>query len=97
MTHPMKVTTVGWGYDADIDSEAALFERYSTLTGWSEALLAAGAAGVTVVHRFGRDARVVRNGVEYVFVRDGPAPQPAAWRLSSRLTRVLSTCRALRC
>ena len=50
--------------DADLEDEAALLDRYTTLTGWSEALLSAGAAQVTVVHRFGRNAIVGRNGVE---------------------------------
>ncbi len=33
---------MGWDYDADLADEEALLERYLTLTGWSEALLAAG-------------------------------------------------------
>ena len=48
-----------------------LLDRYHTLTGWSEALRRAGAAPVTVVQRFHRDARIVRNGIEYVFRRAG--------------------------
>jgi glycosyltransferase involved in cell wall biosynthesis len=80
----MRVTVVGWSYDADLDDEAALLERYTTLTGWSEALLSAGAARVTVVHRFAREVVAFRNGVEYVFVRERSEPRAAAWRVSSR-------------
>jgi glycosyltransferase involved in cell wall biosynthesis len=46
-----------------------LLEQYSTLTGWSEALLEAGADAVVVVQRFHRCATVTRNGIEYRFGR----------------------------
>jgi glycosyltransferase involved in cell wall biosynthesis len=84
VTRALRVTVVGWSYDADLDDEAALLDRYTTLTGWSEALLSAGAARVIVVHRFARDAVVMRNGVEYVFVRERRESRAAAWRVSSR-------------
>jgi glycosyltransferase involved in cell wall biosynthesis len=90
VTRPIKVTTVGWGYDTDIETEEALLDRYTTLTGWSEALLSAGAARVTVVHRFARDAVVERNGVEYLFVRERDEARPAAWRLSSQTSCVVA-------
>jgi glycosyltransferase involved in cell wall biosynthesis len=44
-------------------------EQYSTLTGWSEALLEAGADRVVVLQRFHRRATVTRHGVEYRFGR----------------------------
>jgi glycosyltransferase involved in cell wall biosynthesis len=90
VTAPLSVTLVGWGYDADLKNEQALLDRYTTLTGWSEALLSAGAARVRVVHRFARDAVVVRNGVEYVFVSDRSAPRLAAWRRSSATARAVT-------
>jgi glycosyltransferase involved in cell wall biosynthesis len=63
----MNVVQVGFGYDDDLVDPDQLLDRYATLTGWSEALIAAGAARVTVVHRFRRRAHVVRRGVEYRF------------------------------
>src|SRR4051794_33216002 len=90
VTRPMRVTVVGWSYDADLHEEAALLDRYTTLTGWCEALLSAGAARVRVVHRFVRDAMVVRNGVEYMFVRERTDGRAAAWRLSSRTSSAVA-------
>ena len=51
-----------------------LLDRYFTLTGWSEALVAAGAGEVTVVQRFHHAARVTRNGVTYVFSDERVSP-----------------------
>jgi len=66
----VRVTIVGWAYDADLVNEAALLERYATLTGWSEALRSTGVENVTVVHRFHRESVVSRHGVTYVFSGD---------------------------
>jgi glycosyltransferase involved in cell wall biosynthesis len=72
---------VNYAFTPDADDPEALLERYSTLTGWAEALLTAGAGRVRVAQRFHRDARLSRAGVEYVFVSDGGAgrPQPLTW------------------
>lgn len=67
----MRVTILGWAYDADLVNEASLLERYATLTGWSEALRSAGIENVTVVHRFRRESVVSRHGVTYCFSADG--------------------------
>ena len=50
-----------------------LLARYFTLTGWSEALLDAGARSVGVVQRFHRDLTLQRGGVRYLFRRRGLA------------------------
>lgn len=61
----MNIVQVGLQVDADLTDPEALLDRYATLTGWGEALLAAGAHRVTAVHRFPRDANLTRNGVQY--------------------------------
>ena len=48
-----------------------LLERYFTLTGWGEALAAAGAGRVAVVQRFHRSARITKNGIDYIFTGAG--------------------------
>jgi glycosyltransferase involved in cell wall biosynthesis len=56
----------------------ALLERYFTLTGWSEALLRAGARAAAAVQRFHRDARITRRGVDYLFRRRDVATAAAS-------------------
>src|SRR5438034_9068551 len=65
----MRILLLNCAYDARLTAPADLLNRYTTLTDWSEALLAAGASGVSVLQRFGSDARVQREGVEYFFCR----------------------------
>jgi hypothetical protein len=67
----LSVAQVNYAFDKELIDPDQLLDRYHTLTGWSEALRRAGAAQVTVVQRFHRDARIVRNGIEYVFRRAG--------------------------
>jgi glycosyltransferase involved in cell wall biosynthesis len=67
----MNVVQVNCRYGASLDDPDALLDRYTTLTGWSTALLGAGARSVTVVQQFHRDARVARDGVDYIFRRSG--------------------------
>lgn len=50
-----------------------LLERYGTLTGWSEALMDAGARAASVIQQFSRNVRLTRNGVHYIFARDAIA------------------------
>jgi glycosyltransferase involved in cell wall biosynthesis len=71
----LSVVQVNYAYDKALTDVDALLARYFTLTGWSDALVRAGAGPVAVVQRFHRDAEVVRNGVDYVFRR---AAIPAA-------------------
>jgi glycosyltransferase involved in cell wall biosynthesis len=71
----LSVVQVNYAYDKALTDADALLARYFTLTGWSDALLRAGAGPVAVVQQFHRDAEVVRNGVDYVFRR---AAIPAA-------------------
>jgi glycosyltransferase involved in cell wall biosynthesis len=67
----MRVLQLNYDYEANLTAPAELLQRYTTLTGWSEALLAAGATQVTVVQRFHQDATLQRNSVAYEFCVDG--------------------------
>ena len=78
----MKVVQVNCVFDKGLTDPDDLLGRYTTLTGWSEALLAAGATNATVVQRFHRPARFTRNGVEYVFVSDELPPHLRPWQSS---------------
>ena len=67
----MRIVQVNYAFDPSAGEPEALVERYRTLRGWSEALVAAGATGVTVAQRFSRDAELARAGVRYIFRTDG--------------------------
>ena len=71
----MKVVQVNFRFDDTLTDPDALLDRYTTLTGWSRALLDAGAACVSVVQRFSRAATVTREGVHYTFYVDHAAAQ----------------------
>jgi glycosyltransferase involved in cell wall biosynthesis len=64
---PRSVVQVNYAFDKGLTDPDQLLDRYFTLTGWSDALQSAGAAQVVVVQRFHRDARIARNGVDYIF------------------------------
>lgn len=76
----VRVVQINYGLNAAIHDPDQLLDSYRSLTGWSEALLAAGVDRVTVVQRFPRNAQVVRNEVEYVFRADDEADSAfGAW------------------
>jgi glycosyltransferase involved in cell wall biosynthesis len=77
---PLSVVQVNFAWDKSLADPDQLLDRYATLTGWSDALAAAGAAPVTVVQRFHRDAQIRRGGVEYLFRRGGLAAAVAGAR-----------------
>jgi glycosyltransferase involved in cell wall biosynthesis len=77
---PLSVVQVNYAFDNRLTDPEALLDGYGTLTGWSEALLRAGAGPVAVVQRFHRDARIARNGVDYFFRRAGLPAAVAACR-----------------
>ncbi len=83
----MHVVIVNYPYDPSAPSAAALLERYHTLTGWAEAVVAAGAR-VTVIQRFSQDAELERGGVRYLLVRDGARPVPRVWQIPRRTHRL---------
>jgi glycosyltransferase involved in cell wall biosynthesis len=63
----VSVVQVNYDYDKSLSDPDQLLDRYFTLTGWSEAVSRAGAAPVAVVQRFHRNARLSRNGIDYLF------------------------------
>ena len=65
----MIVLHVNFDFAPTLADPDELLEQYWTLTGWSEALLEAGAGRVVVLQRFHRRAAVTRHGVEYRFGR----------------------------
>ena len=67
------ILLANFDFDPGFTNPDELLDQYSTLTGWSEALLEAGADRVVVLQRFHRRATVTRNGVEYRFGRVRPA------------------------
>jgi glycosyltransferase involved in cell wall biosynthesis len=64
----LSVVQVNYAFDNELTDPDALLDRYTTLTGWAEALAAAGARQSAVVQRFHRPAQLTRNGIDYVFV-----------------------------
>jgi glycosyltransferase involved in cell wall biosynthesis len=48
-----------------------LIAQFTAVSGWSEALLEAGAGSVAVIQRFDRDHALHRNGVDYLFCAEG--------------------------
>jgi glycosyltransferase involved in cell wall biosynthesis len=74
----VSVVQVNYAFDNTLRDPDALLERYATLTGWAEAVRDAGADRSAVVQQFSRPARVVRNGIEYVFVERGVGRAAAA-------------------
>jgi glycosyltransferase involved in cell wall biosynthesis len=85
----MHIAQFNFVFDEDLASADALCDRYSTLTGWSEALLAAGAGRVSIVQRFHSAASFSRRGVEYTFYVDGRGGRPRAWSSSRSLARII--------
>ena len=67
----LSIAQVNYSFDSRLTEPDALLERYFTLTGWGEALAAAGAGRVAVVQRFHRSARITKNGIDYIFTGAG--------------------------
>ncbi len=63
----MHVLQLNYAFDPALQDPDALLDAYHTLTGWSDAVLAAGADRVTVVQHWCRTTRVERHGIAYHF------------------------------
>jgi glycosyltransferase involved in cell wall biosynthesis len=89
----MRVVIVNGVARPDLATPDALLSEYRTLTGWGEAVRAAGASQVHVIQRFDSTADFARNGVEYRFRCDRTwfGRSSAAWR--ARLVEEIETCR----
>ena len=84
------IALVNCPYEEPCDEPDALLARYHSVTGWAGALVEAGADRVAVIQRFGRDARIRREGVDYHFVADGAGSYPPSWFPGRRVVRTLS-------
>jgi glycosyltransferase involved in cell wall biosynthesis len=80
----MRVVIVNAVWDRRANTPDATLDRFHTLTGWADAVRAAGASVVTVCQRFDRDATLVRQDVTYVFRADGGAAAPSTLTRRSR-------------
>lgn len=80
----MHVAIVNYPYPEQARSPAELLARFPVLTGWAEALRAAGAT-VTVLQRYRADAAIERAGVRYLLVREPGGPDLGGWRTPRRL------------
>jgi len=86
----MRVVQVNYVADPAFRSPDELLDRYFTLTGWSDALRAAGAGNMDlrVVQRFRRDDTRTRRGVEYVFCASDTRLRAAAAAFSPDVVHV---------
>jgi glycosyltransferase involved in cell wall biosynthesis len=80
----VRIVQLNLAADPGLVDPEALLDRYQTLTGWSRALMRAGAV-VHVVQRFSRDATIERDHVSYEFVREGGSGTAAPWSSFPRL------------
>jgi glycosyltransferase involved in cell wall biosynthesis len=80
----MRIALVNVVWDTRATTPDETLDRFSTLTGWADAVAHIGRHTVVVCQRFQRDADVERSGVAYRFVRDGGPPKPAGWFGGSR-------------
>jgi glycosyltransferase involved in cell wall biosynthesis len=83
---PLAVSIASCCFDPADREPEALLSRYHALTGWAEALVAAGAGPVSVVQQFSRDAVVTDGRVQYHFVEEAAPPRPPAWFWGGRMT-----------
>jgi glycosyltransferase involved in cell wall biosynthesis len=77
---PVSVVQVNYAFDKGLTDPDQLLDRYFTLTGWSDALVGAGAGAVAVVQRFHQDVQIARRGVMYIFRRAAIPSAAAALR-----------------
>src|SRR5258706_15041516 len=88
----MNIAILNYIYDAEYTTVDALLERYLSLTGWADSLLAAGVRRVTVLQRFDRDIDLRRDGVEYL-LRRGACANRRSWSDPRRLHRAVVALR----
>ncbi len=78
MADPFRIVQLNLAYDGTLTSPEALLQRYHTLTGWTRAVVQAGAA-VHVVQRFSASTQLSVDDVVYQFVQEGAAGTPEPW------------------
>jgi glycosyltransferase involved in cell wall biosynthesis len=80
----MHLALLNHAYDPEYSTPNALLNRYTSLTGWAEAVAARGWK-VSVLQRYREDARLVRRGIDYHFVADPLPPIPRFWQIPTAL------------
>jgi glycosyltransferase involved in cell wall biosynthesis len=91
-TDKLRVYFFNYWYQPDMASLADVLATYYTLARWAQAV-SVGGAEVTVFQRFGREERLVQDGVNYVLVKDIWNPQLNKWQIPWSLHRaVRSQC-----
>jgi glycosyltransferase involved in cell wall biosynthesis len=80
----MHVVLINYGFHPGFPTAEALLQRFHTLVGWAEGLIAAGAR-VTLFQRFSCDATIERGSVSYRFVADKAGLELRAWQTPDRL------------
>jgi glycosyltransferase involved in cell wall biosynthesis len=85
----MKVALVVFFYDENISSEETLLRQYYTLTGWAESLQGEGAE-VIVICRFKKNSELNKNGVRYIFIKDGLGAQFRSWEIPLRFLKAVA-------
>jgi glycosyltransferase involved in cell wall biosynthesis len=73
---PLRIVIVNDVFHPADETAAAVLDRFTTLTGWADAIQAHG-ADVLVCQRFRHSAEITRGNVRYRFIADGHAPRPA--------------------
>jgi len=86
------IVQLNLAFDPLLASPLQLLTTYHTLTGWSGAIVRAG-ADVTTVQRFSADAELTRPDGRFVFVDDGPAAIPDAWDVCDRVVDTVAGAR----
>lgn len=80
----MHLALLNHAYDPQYSTPHALLNRFTSLTGWAEALSARGWK-VSVIQRYRDDAYLEQQGVQYHFVADRLPPIPRFWQIPTAL------------
>ena len=82
----VRIVQLNLAWDQTLADRDAVLDAYHTLTGWSDALAAAG-ADVMVVQRFASDGRLTRGNVSYEFVGDHGGTVLPPWAAPQSVVR----------
>jgi glycosyltransferase involved in cell wall biosynthesis len=81
----MRIAIVNLVWHPHVGSADATLERFTTLTGWADAVRSGGDHHVAVFQRFDRETQIERGGVTYRFVADASPPMPSDSYRGSRV------------
>jgi glycosyltransferase involved in cell wall biosynthesis len=89
----MRIVLVNVVWDEGAATAEATLDRFTTLTGWAEAVAGQDPTNVVAVcQRFRADADRSRSNIAYRFVADDGLPKPSAWfRGTRRLIRAVAS------